>query len=247
MNNFIYNTINIFRREILSYFSTPVAYVFIAIFLILSGLFTFYLGNFFELGQANLSSFFEWHPWLYLFLIPSISMRLWAEEKKSGTIEFITTLPISIATIVVGKFFAAWVFTTIALILTFPLWITVNYLGNPDNGVIIASYLGSILMAGGYLAIGSCISSLTSNQVIAFVVSVTISFLFTVSGLPIVLDFFSSWSGDTITDVVTSFSFLSNYIDITRGLIDLRSLLFFFSFIFFFLYINILFVSNLRD
>ncbi len=247
MNNLINSISNIFKREILSYFSTPVAYVFIAIFLILSGLFTFYLGNFFQLGQASLSSFFEWHPWLYLFLIPSITMRLWAEEKKSGTIEFITTLPISVGAIVIGKFLAAWVFTIIALTLTFPFWITVNFLGNPDNGVIMASYLGSILMAGGYLAIGSCISSMTSNQVIAFVISATISFLFTVSGLPIVLDFFSSWSGQTITDVVASFSFLTNYLDITRGLIDLRSLLFFLTLIVFFLYSNILIVSNSRD
>ena len=247
MNNFIYSTTNVFKREIFSYFSTPVAYVFIAIFLILSGLFTFYLGNFFELGQANLSSFFEWHPWLYLFLIPSITMRLWAEEKKSGTIEFITTLPISIESIVVGKFLAAWVFTSIALILTFPLWITINFLGNPDNGVVLASYIGSILMAGGYLAIGSCISSMTSNQVIAFVVSATICFLFNVSGLPIVLDFFSSWSGQTMTDAVASFSFLTNYFDITRGLIDLRSLLFFLTLIFFFLYTNTLIISKTRN
>ena len=174
-------------------------------------------------------------------------MRLWAEERKSGTIEYIITLPISVSEIVIGKFIAAWLFTIIALSLTFPLWITVNYLGDPDNGVIIASYIGSILMAGGYLAIGSCISSLTSNQVIAFVVSATISFLFTVSGLPMVLDFFSSWSGQTITDVVSSFSFLTNYLDITRGLIDIRSLLYFLTLIFFFLYINILIVSNLRD
>ena len=247
MNNFIYNATNVFKREIFSYFSTPVAYVFIAIFLILSGLFTFYLGNFFELGQANLSSFFEWHPWLYLFLIPSITMRLWSEEKKSGTIELITTLPISIGSIVVGKFLAAWLFTSIALILTFPLWITINFLGNPDNGVVLASYIGSILMAGGYLAIGACVSSMTSNQVIAFVVSATICFLFTVSGLPIVLDFFSTWSGQTITDVVASFSFLTNYFDITRGLIDLRSLLYFLTLIFFFLYSNTLIISKMRD
>ena len=239
--------LSITKRELISYFATPVAYVFITIFLLLSGLFTFYLGNFFELGQANLSSFFEWHPWLYLFLIPSITMRLWAEEKKSGTIEFITTLPISVTSIVIGKFFASWVFTIVALTLTFPFWITVNYMGNPDNGVILASYIGSILMAGGYLAIGSCISAMTSNQVIAFVVSATISFLFTVSGLPIVLDFFSSWSGQTITDVVASLSFLTNYYDITRGLIDLRCLLYFFTLIFFFLYINVLIVNNMRD
>ena len=166
MHNFFYSAYIIFCREILSYFSTPIAYVFIIIFLILSSLFTFYLGNFFELGQANLSSFFEWHPWLYLFLIPSITMRLWAEEKKIGTIELITTLPISTASLVIGKFVASWIFTLIALLLTFPIWITVNYLGNPDNGVIFASYIGSALIAGAYISVGICISSVTNNQVI---------------------------------------------------------------------------------
>ena len=237
----------IFQRELLSYFATPIAYVFIAIFLLLSSLFTFYLGNFFELGQASLSSFFEWHPWLYLFLIPSITMRLWAEEKKTGTIEFITTIPLKISSIVIGKFLAAWIFSIIALSLTFPLWITVNYLGEPDNGVIIASYIGSILMAGGYLSIGTCISALTNNQVIAFVIAATICFLFTVSGLPIVLDFFTAWSGQSLTDAIASFSFLTNYTDITRGLIDLRSILFFITLIVFFLYLNILIVANLRN
>ena len=187
--------LSITKRELISYFATPVAYVFITIFLLLSGLFTFYLGNFFEIGQASLGSFFEWHPWLYLFLVPAITMRLWSEEKKSGTIELLTTLPVSTLNIVLGKFMAAWLFTLLALILTFPMWITVNYLGNPDNGVIMASYIGSLLMSGGYLSIGIFISSLTKNQVIAFIVSVTICFLFTVSGLPIVLDFFSNWAG----------------------------------------------------
>ena len=182
--------LSITKRELISYFATPVAYVFITIFLLLSGLFTFYLGNFFEIGQASLGSFFEWHPWLYLFLVPAITMRLWSEEKKSGTIELLTTLPVSTLNIVLGKFMAAWLFTLLALILTFPMWITVNYLGNPDNGVIMASYIGSLLMSGGYLSIGIFISSLTKNQVIAFIVSVTVCFLFTVSGLPIVLDFF---------------------------------------------------------
>ena len=246
MNNFTITFYLIFKRELLSYFSTPIAYVFIVIFLLLSSLFTFYLGNFFELGQANLSSFFEWHPWLYLFLIPSITMRLWAEEKKTGTIEFITTLPLKPASIVVGKFLASWAFAIIALLLTFPLWITVNYLGEPDNGVILASYLGSMLMAGSYLSIGICISALTNNQVIAFVVSATICFLFTVSGLPIVLDFFTAWSGQSLTDAIASFSFLTNYLDITRGLIDLRSLLYFATLIIFFLYLNILFISNMN-
>ena len=174
-------------------------------------------------------------------------MRLWAEEKKTGTIEFITTIPLKITSIVIGKFLAAWIFSIIALSLTFPLWITVNYLGAPDNGVIIASYIGSILMAGGYLSIGTCISALTNNQVIAFVIAATICFLFTVSGLPIVLDFFTAWSGQSLTDTIASFSFLTNYTDITRGLIDLRSILFFITLIVFFLYLNILIVANLRN
>ena len=228
--------LSITKRELISYFATPVAYVFITIFLLLSGLFTFYLGNFFEIGQASLGSFFEWHPWLYLFLIPAITMRLWSEEKKSGTIELLTTLPVSTLNIVLGKFMAAWLFTLLALILTFPMWITVNYLGNPDNGVIMASYIGSLLMSGGYLSIGIFISSLTKNQVIAFIVSVTVCFLFTVSGLPIVLDFFSNWAGEAITDVIASFSFLANYSDISRGIIDFRTLVYFLSLIVLFLF-----------
>ncbi len=247
MNEHIRSTIALFKREILGYFSTPIAYVFITIFVVLSGLFTFYLGNFFEIGQANLVSFFEWHPWLYLLLIPAISMRLWAEEKRTGTIELITTLPLNTYSIVLGKFLAAWLFTLIALSLTFPIWITVNFLGNPDNGVIMASYFGSFLMSGGYLAIGSCISALTKNQVIAFIVSVTISFLFTLSGLPIVLDFFTTWTGQTITDVISSFSFLSNYGDITRGLIDMRSIIFFLSLIIVFLTINVFVIEDLKE
>ena len=239
--------LSITKRELISYFATPVAYVFITIFLLLSGLFTFYLGNFFEIGQASLGSFFEWHPWLYLFLVPAITMRLWSEEKKSGTIELLTTLPVSTLNIVLGKFMAAWLFTLLALILTFPMWITVNYLGNPDNGVIMASYIGSLLMAGGYLSIGTFISSLTKNQVIAFIVSVTVCFLFTVSGLPIVLDFFSNWAGEAITDVIASFSFLANYSDISRGIIDFKTLVYFLSLIVLFLYLNVITLDNSRN
>ena len=239
--------LSITKRELISYFATPVAYVFITIFLLLSGLFTFYLGNFFEIGQASLGSFFEWHPWLYLFLVPAITMRLWSEEKNSGTIELLTTLPVSTLNIVLGKFMAAWLFTLLALILTFPMWITVNYLGNPDNGVIMASYIGSLLMSGGYLSIGIFISSLTKNQVIAFIVSVTVCFLFTVSGLPIVLDFFSNWAGEAITDVIASFSFLANYSDISRGIIDFRTLVYFLSLIILFLYLNVITLDNSRN
>ena len=158
---------SVFKRELAGYFATPVAYVFIVIFLFITGIFTFQLGNFYERGQADLRPFFDFHPWLYLFLIPSISMGLWATERKQGTIELLLTLPIPLGATVVGKFLAAWAFAGIALLMTFPMWITVNYLGKPDNGVIFAAYLGSFLMAGGFLAIGSASSALTRNQVIA--------------------------------------------------------------------------------
>src|SRR5690242_16869929 len=188
------NVLTIFRRELAAYFATPLAYVFIVIFLVMAGILTFFVGNFFERGQADLQPVFTFHPWLYVVLIPALSMRLWAEERRSGTIELFLTLPISMTQAVLGKFLASWAFAGIALALTFPFWITVNYLGNPDNGVILASYIGSFLMAGGYLAIGACISAATSNQVIAFIVSVVVCFLFTVSGAPIVIDFFQAWA-----------------------------------------------------
>lgn len=219
------------RRELASYFVTPVAYVFIAIFLILAGLLTFHLGNFFDRGQADLAAFFEWHPWLYLFLVSAIAMRLWAEERKTGTLEILMTLPLSAAQAVVGKFLAAWVFTGIALALTFPMWITVSFLGDPDHGVIAGGYFGSFLMAGGYLAIGSCLSALTRNQVIAFVVSVSVCFLFTVSGLPIVLNFFSAWTPQALLDAIASFSFLTHFGDLSRGVVDLRDVVYFASLI----------------
>src|SRR5512147_2592582 len=194
----------VFRRELASYFATPVAYVFIVIFLVLSSAFTFYLGNFYERGQADLQPFFNFHPWLYLFLVPAVGMRLWSEERKSGTIELLLTLPVTMWQAVVGKFLAAWAFIGVALVLTFPIWLTVNYLGSPDNGVIFASYIGSFLMAGGYLAIGAAISAMTSNQVIAFVVSVVVCFLFTVSGAPIVLDFFRDWAPLLLLNTIAS-------------------------------------------
>ena len=181
----------ILKREFNSYFSTPIAYVFIVIFLILSGSLTFYMGNFFQREQADLIPFFSFHPWLYLFLVPAVTMKLWAEERKTGTIELILTLPIKTSEVVIGKFLAAWLFITFSLILTFPIWLTVNYLGSPDNGVIFSGYIGSLLMAGGFIAIGSCISSTTQNQVIAFILSVVICFLFLLSGTSLVLDFFN--------------------------------------------------------
>lgn len=226
----------IFKRELISYFATPVAYVFIVIFLILSGVFTFYIGNFYERGQADLIPFFTFHPWLYLFLIPAVSMRLWAEERKSGSIELLLTLPVTMVQAVLGKFLAAWCFTGIALILTFPIWISVNYLGDPDNGVIIAAYLGSFLMAGGFLAIGTCISATTRNQVIAFIITISVCFLFLLAGFPLVLDFFHGWLPQWLIDVVSSLSFLSNYEAISKGVLDLRTVIYFVLVIAFWLY-----------
>jgi gliding motility-associated transport system permease protein len=233
----------IFRREFAAYFATPLALVFIVIFLFGMGTFTFYVGRFYDNGVADLSVFFGYHAWLYLFLIPAISMRLWAEERRSGTIELLLTLPIPVWATVLGKFLAAWLFAGLALSLTFPIWLTVNYLGHPDNGVILAGYLGSFLMAGGYLAIGSCISALTNNQVIAFVVSVVVCFLFTISGAPLVLDFFRSWAPLMVIDAVSSFSFLTHFSAIVLGVIDARDLLFFLSLIALFLTANVVLVE----
>ena len=217
----------IFRRELAAYFATPVAFVFIVIFLALAGLFTFFLGNFYEAGQATLDSFFGFHPWLYLFLVPAISMRLWAEERETGSIELLMTLPVTMTEAVVGKFLAAWCFCGIALVLTFPIWITVNYLGSPDNGVIFAAYLGSLLMAGAFLAIGACLSAATRNQVIAFVLTVVVCFLFLVSGMPMVLSAFSSWAPAALTDAIASLSFMTQFSSLSRGVIDLRAVLYF--------------------
>ncbi|HTN31013.1 MAG TPA: ABC transporter permease subunit [Pseudomonas sp.] len=221
----------IFRRELASYFSTPLAYVFLVIFLVLSGVFTFYLGGFYERNEADLGVFFSFHPWLYLFLVPAIAMRLWAEERKSGTIELLMTLPISRAEAVAGKFLAAWVFAGLALLLTFPMVLTVNYLGEPDNGVILTGYLGSWLLAGSYLAVGGCMSALARNQVIAFILAVSVCFLFIVSGFPMVLDLFSAWAPQGLVDAVASLSFLVRFDAISKGVIDLRDLLYFLSFI----------------
>src|SRR5215470_5810485 len=211
----------IFKREFAAYFATPLAYVFIVIFLLAMGAFTFYVGRFYDNGLAELSVFFGYHPWLYLFLVPAVGMRLWAEERRVGTVELLLTLPVPIWASVVGKFLAAWAFIGVALVLTFPIWITVNYLGQPDNGAIFASYVGSFLMAGGYLAICAAISASTSNQVIAFVVSVVVCFLFTIS----------------------SFSFLTHFQAISSGVIDLRDLVYFGSLIALFLTVNVVLVD----
>lgn len=231
------------RRELGSYFATPLAYVFLVIFLALMGAFTFYLGNYYERGQADLEPFFNFHPWLFIFLIPAIAMRVWAEERKSGTIELLLTMPITIWDAVVAKFLAAWIFIAIALALTFPMWLTVNYLGSPDNGVILAAYIGSLLMAGGYLAISVCISALTKSQVIAFIVALVLCFVLTLAGFPLVLDAFRGWLPNGVVDAIASLSFLTHFQSVTKGVIDLRDLVYFIAMIVAWLYATAIIVD----
>ncbi len=233
----------IFKRELSSYFATPVAYVFIVIFLILTGIFTFYLGGLFERGQADLQPFFSYLPWLYLFLVPAISMGMWAEERKSGSIELLMTLPVSVTEAVIGKFLAAWLFIGIALLLTFPLWLTVIYLGEPDNPVIFSGYLAAFLMAGAYLSVGACISATTRNQVIAFIITIVVCFGFILSGFPMVLDFFTGWAPQVLVTAISSMSFLSHFNSITKGVIDLRDIIYFVSFIAVWLLANVIIVE----
>jgi len=225
----------ILRRELASYFATPLAYVFILIFLVLANLLTFFLGGFFERGQADLAPFFGYHPWLYLFLIPAVSMGLWAEERKSGSIELLMTQPVTLWDAVLGKFFAAWIFTALALALTFPMWITVNYLGSPDNGAIIAAYLGSLMLAGGYLAIGSCMSALTRSQVVAFILGFVACCAFLLIGfIPTLATELPNWA-QTLVQAIASLSFLNHFDSIAKGVIDVRDLLYFAMLIGFFL------------
>jgi ABC-2 type transport system permease protein len=221
------NVAIIFRREFGSYFATPLALVFIVIFLVLAGVFAFYLGGFYDRGQADLAPFFNFHPWLYLFLVPALSMRLWSEERKTGTIELLTTLPVTLTQAVLGKFLAAWCIAGLALVLTCPIWLTVNYLGDPDNGAILAAYCGSLLMAGGFLAIGSCLSAATRNQVIAFIVTALVCFAFLLSGFAPLVAVFQGWLPQALVDAIASFSFLTHFSSISKGVIDLRDLVYF--------------------
>jgi ABC-2 type transport system permease protein len=223
------------RREFASYFATPLALVFLVIFLMLAGIFTFYLGGFFGgaggvpegSGQADLQQFFLFHPWLYLLLVPAIAMRLWAEERKSGTLELLLTQPVAIWQAVLGKFAATWAFLALALALTFPIWITVNWLGDPDNGVIVASYVGSWLMGGALLAIGGCLSAATRSQVIAFILAVVVMFFFVLAGFPLALDPVRALLPQGVVDAVSALSVLTHFRAITRGVLDLRDVVFF--------------------
>jgi ABC-2 type transport system permease protein len=235
--------LTISRRELAAYFSTPLAYVFIVIFLALAGSVTFYFGAFFDRNQADLQPFFAFHPWLYLFLIPAVGMRLWAEERKSGTLELLLTLPLTTVDSVLGKFLAAWIFAGIALVLTFPIWITVNWLGQPDNGVIVASYIGSWLMAGAFLAIGGFVSALTRNQVIAFVIGAAVCFLFLMSGLDVVQGAVRGWAPPYVVELLGSLSFLVHFERVLKGVLDIRDLIFFFSVMGVFLFANVITVE----
>jgi ABC-2 type transport system permease protein len=226
------------KREFAAYFATPLATVFLTIFVALTGAFAFYVGNFFDRGQADLVSFFTYHPWLFLLLVPAIAMRLWAEERKTGTIELLMTLPISPGEAIVGKFAAAWAVIGVALLLTSPMWITVNLLGSPDNGVILASYLGSFLTAGAFLAIGSAISALTKNQVIAFIVAAVTCFLLLMSGMELVLNAFRGWAPQFLVSAIQSLSFLSHFEDFSKGIVSLPALVFYASLILFALVAN---------
>lgn len=232
------------KREIGSYFGTPLAYVFLVIFLSLTAALAFYLGGLLDIGRADLETFFVYHPWVYLLLVPAVAMRLWAEERKTGTIENLLTLPVSTLEVVLGKFAAAWFFCGIALALTFPIWITVNVLGDPDNGVIVASYFASFLMAGAFMAIGSCMSALTKNQVIAFIITATACFLFTMSGLDLVLDSFRGWAPDWFVGTIASLSFLTHFSTVTKGVIELRDLIFFVALIAFWLFATVVVVET---
>jgi ABC-2 type transport system permease protein len=219
--------LSVYRRELRSYFSTPLAAIFIIVFVLMSSAFTFYLGNFFQTGQADLHAFFQFHPWLYLVLVPALAMRLWAEERKSGTLELLLTLPISNVQIALGKFFAAWTLVALALMLTFPMWVSVAWLGDPDHGVIIASYLGSWFMAGAFLAVGCAMSAATRSQVMAFIFSMGVCLMFVLMGFSIMLSFFQTLLPQAWVDVIAKLSFLTHFQSITTGVLEFRDLAFF--------------------
>jgi len=234
------------KRELVSYFTSPVAYVFLVIFLLLTGFFTFTAGNFFERGEASLAAFFGWHPWLYLVLVPAVGMRLWAEERRSGTLELLLTMPITTWQAIVAKFLASWIFLAVALALTFPAVITVNILGDPDNGVIFAGYLGSFFLAGAYLAISCMTSAMTRNQVVAFILSVVVCLFLILAGFNPVTDLMNRWASPALVDTVAAFSVVTHFDGFQRGAIDVRDLAFFLSVIGFSLFATGVIVRNLR-
>src|SRR5687768_17993505 len=238
----------IVKRELGGYFTSPIAYVFLVIFLVLTGFFTFTVGNFFERGEASLVSFFTWHPWLYLFLVPAAGMRLWSEERRMGTMELLLTMPITAWQAIVGKFLASWAFLALALICTFPVVITVNYLGNPDNGVIFGQYIGSLLMAGAYLAISCMTSALTRNQVISFILSVVICLFLILAGYPPVTEMLSGITeSPVVLETVAALSVMTHFESFRRGVIDTRDLIFYIGLIVFCLFTTAVIIRNHRS
>jgi gliding motility-associated transport system permease protein len=245
--NALANIKTITKRELNAYFTSPLAYVFIVIFLLLSGFFTFMIGGFFERGQAALTQpFFTWHPWFYLFLVPAVGMRLWAEERRVGTMELLLTMPITSWQAIVGKFLASWLFLALALALTFPLVITVNYLGHPDNGVIFAGYIGSWLMAGAYLAISCITSAITRSQVVSFIVSVVVCLFLILAGFEPVVRLLSTWAGPALVNVVAACSVITHYNNFEKGVVDSRDIIFFLSLIVFSLFTTAVILRNHR-
>ena len=232
------------KRELVSYFTSPVAYIFLVIFLLLTGFFTFTAGQFFERGEASLSAFFGWHPWLYLVLVPAVGMRLWAEERRSGTIELLLTMPITPWEAIAGKFLASWIFIGVALALTFPVVITANLLGSPDNGMIFAGYLGSLFLAGAYLAVTCMTSAMTRNQVVAFILSVVACLFLILAGFNPVTDLMVRWASPAFIDTVAAFSVVTHFDGFQKGVIDSRDLLYFLSVIGFSLFATGLVLRN---
>ena len=241
------NTVKaMFKRELAGYFISPVAYVFIVIFLMLIGFFTFYISRLFESGQADLRGFFEWHPWVFLFLIPAAAMRLWADERRLGTMELVLTLPVTTAEAILAKFLAAWIFLGICLALTFPTVITVAYLGDPDMGAVVCGYVGSFLMAGAFLSIGSMTSSMTRSQVISFILSVVICLFFILAGYPPVTEALSGWAPSWLTAFISRLGFLPHFASIKRGVLDMRDIVYFLSVMIFMLSANGVILENRR-
>ena len=219
----------IVKRELGGYFTSPIAYVFLVIFLLLTGFLTFTAGAFFERGEASLGAFFAWHPWVYLVLVPAVGMRLWAEERRAGTLELLLTLPVTAWQAILGKFLASWVFLAIALALTFPVAVTVNVLGEPDNGAILAGYLGSLFLAGTYLAITCLTSAMTRNQVIAFILAVVACLFLILAGFSPVTDLLVRWASPAVVDTVAAFSVVTHFDGFQKGVVDSKDLLFFLS------------------
>jgi ABC-2 type transport system permease protein len=236
----------IMKRELGSYFSSPIAYVFLVIFLLLAGFFTFTVGSFFERGEASLVSFFTWHPWLYLFLVPAVGMRLWSEERRLGTMELLLTMPVTTWQAIVGKFLASWLFLALALALTFPVVVTVNYMGSPDNGIILSGYVGSLLLSGTYLAVSCMTSAMTRNQVISFIVSVVICLFLILAGYTPVTDLLTRWANPAAVSVIAGFSVMTHFEGFQRGVLDSRDVIFFASVMGFALFTTGVIIRNQR-